>query len=204
MRPPSERTTKIVQCRRAGRQLGTPARYAGDAAGVAISNGDRRLAVTTLAWIDRCAFRPEYRAADRNSANNAEITRRIIDRDLHEISELRLSNLLQFCFSGAGLLQPELPGKTSATRDCRDSRADLCRDAGSVSAAFVLFLPADRAARARGATSRNAYRGRPRRIGRAQANRQRCRHAASRRLNEVIYRSVVSYLDSSALHLEDR
>ena len=46
----------------------------GDAAGVAISNGDRRLAVTTLAWIDRCAFRPEYRAADRNSANNAEIT----------------------------------------------------------------------------------------------------------------------------------
>jgi hypothetical protein len=59
----------------------TPARYAGDAAGVAISNGDRWLAVTTLAWIDRCAFRPEYRAADRNSANNAEITRRIIDRD---------------------------------------------------------------------------------------------------------------------------
>jgi hypothetical protein len=52
----------------------------------------------------------------------------------------------------------------------------LCRDAGSVSAAFVLFLPADRAARTGGATSRNAYRRRPRRIGRAQANRQRCRH----------------------------
>src|SRR5258705_9128308 len=173
----------------------------GDAAGVAISNGDRRLAVTTLAWIDRCAFRPEYRAADRNSANNAEITRRIIDRDLHEISELRLSNLLQFCFSGAGLLQPELPGEISATRDCRDSRAGLCRDAGSVSAAFVLFL---RAARTRGATSCSAYRGWPRRIGRAQANRQRCCHAASRRRNEVIYRSAVSHLDRGALHLEDR
>ena len=67
-----------------------------------------------------------------------------------------------------------------------------------------LFLPADRAARARGATSRSAYRGRPRRIRRAQANRQRCRHAASRRRNEVIYRSVVSHLDRGALHLEDR
>src|SRR5258706_11232575 len=175
----------------------------GDAAGVAISNGDRRLAVTTLAWIDRCAFRPEYRAADRNSANNAEITRRIIDRDLHEISELRLSNLLQFCFSGAGLLQPELPGEISATRDFRDSHAGLCRGAGSVSAAFVLFLPADRAARARGATSCSAYRGWPRRIGRAQANRQRSCHAASQR-REVIYRSAVSHLDRGALHLEDR
>ena len=42
------------------------------------------------------------------------------------------------------------------------------RDAGGDSATFVLFLPADRAARARGAPSRSRYRGRPRRIGRAR------------------------------------
>src|SRR5258705_11467327 len=53
------------------------------------------------------------------------------------------------------------------------------------------------------ATSWGAYRGWPRRIGRAQANRQRCCYAASRRRNEV-YRSAVSHLDRGALHFQDR
>src|SRR5712692_7550432 len=86
----------------------------------------RWLAVTTLAWIDRSWFRWVIPAADRNSANNAQDYQ--ADHrpgHMHEISELCLSNLLQFCFSGAGLLQPQLPGEISATRDRRDSRTDL-------------------------------------------------------------------------------
>ena len=39
-------------------KAGTAARYTGGAAGVAMSNGHRSLAVTTLAWIDRCWFSP--------------------------------------------------------------------------------------------------------------------------------------------------
>src|ERR1700733_12019837 len=64
----------------------------------------------------------------------------------HEVSELRLSLPFQFRVSGAGLLRPECHGEVSAARCRRDSRASLCRDACRLGAAFVLFLPAHRAA----------------------------------------------------------
>src|SRR5476649_426544 len=70
---------------------------------------------------------------------------------IHEIPRLRVSVSLQFRVYGAGLLQSELDGEVSATRGPGDSHAGLRRDACGDGAAFVLFLPAHRAARTRGA-----------------------------------------------------
>ena len=87
----------------------------------------------------------------------------------------------------------------------RDSGADLCGDARGVGAAFVLFLPAYRAARARGAPPRRRGRGRSRpHPPRASKSSVTSRTLASRRRNEVLYRSVVSRLDRAAVRFEDR
>src|ERR1700693_3568362 len=67
--------------------------------------------------------------------------------------------------------------------------------AASALRSFYFFQRIERRASggsSRRAPSRSAYRGRPRRVGRAQANRKRRRDAASRQRNEVLYRSVVS------------
>src|SRR5882757_4317145 len=123
---------------------------------------------------------------------------------MHENSGPHLSIRLKFCFSGAGLFQPEFPGEIPASRDRRDSGAGLCLDARGLDAAFVLFFPENRAAGARSAPSR-----RPRRRGsfrdrRAQENRQRGRSAAPRRRNEVLCRSAVSRHGRAAVRGQDR
>src|ERR1700682_5381206 len=99
-------------------------------------------AVTTLAYIAGRGIR----AGDTGLPTGIlqltfKITWLIIDRN----PRMRFLSyvywfLFQFCFSGAGLLQPELPGEISATRDRCDSRTGLCLDARGVSAAFVLLL----------------------------------------------------------------
>src|ERR1700731_4062644 len=71
----------------------------------------------------------------------------------HETSEPCLSVHLQLRVPGTGLLQPELPGEIPAARGRCDPGAGLCRDARGLGAALVLFLPAHRAARARGAAA---------------------------------------------------
>jgi hypothetical protein len=121
-------------------------RHAGDAAGVAMSGGDRWLGVNNLG-VDRQmrvqAGSTELPVGMPDNARDYQADHR--PGHLHEISELCLSNLLQFRFSGAGLLQPELPGDISATRDCRDSRADLCRYAGgSALRSFYFFQRIER------------------------------------------------------------
>jgi hypothetical protein len=63
---------------------------------------------------------------------------------VHEIPGLRLSVPFQLSIFGPGLLQPELPGEIPATRDRRDSRAGLRRDARDVSASFVLHQRIER------------------------------------------------------------
>src|ERR1700693_3254043 len=85
--------------------------------------------------------------------NLSENTVRSSMEPTYENPEPRLSVHLQLCVPGAGLLQPELPGEISAARDRRDPGAGLCRDARGLGAAVVLFLPAPRAATARGAAA---------------------------------------------------
>src|ERR1700722_1799714 len=101
----------------------------------------------------------------------------------YEIPELRLSFRLQFRISVAGLFRPEFPREISATRGGRDPGAGLCRDARGLGAAFVLFLPAYRAARGGSAPSRGPGRGGSRRSVPASANRHGGWRAAYGRRN---------------------